>query len=369
MVRSFEIVETVPIAWQICCEILFKQPDLKRTFHTKRGDYGRGSMSTQTLDTHSLTHSLTHALIPHVDVVVSDWIEQADASLKRVCFYTMVENADSAGMPIASHRIARRISAQEILLSQACLCLFLTLVRLVEPILTRCLESQTLSIRRAPDGSHDEMLVSCSITPENAMMGNIFRIEAHWTITPSITHSLTGTNDGGGGDGGNNIINDNNNNNNSDLSVILINGNNDARTGSDLTSSMSFCTIVARGEVECTKRIWGLQGMAEKVLYQQVRHGLEEPICVLSLCLVLIEIRDLHRPCHRSKTISLSASNAPTNTSNDSSKNKCSNAPTRNPRRHEWAAVAGAFPLNCACVPWARTSAPSCRAPANWCAC
>lgn len=86
---------------------------------------------------------------------------------------------------------------------------------------TRCMEVQQYKTTDA-DGEWRAQ-VDCAVTPENPM-GNIFRIEAQWLFTR----------DRGGGDA-------------------------------------PGCLITVKGEVECNTRIWGLQGMAEGVLYKQAQ--------------------------------------------------------------------------------------------------
>ena|SRR3990167_7797189 len=90
--------------------------------------------------------------------------------------------------------------------------------KIIEGEVSRCLEIEKYEWQKEAD--ENVLIVHSAVTPENIGLGNIFKITAKWKITPC---------------------------------------------------NSSECRIVVIGEVECTKRMWGLQNIAEGYLYNLVR--------------------------------------------------------------------------------------------------
>ena len=89
------------------------------------------------------------------------------------------------------------------------------------PEVSRCLETERYEWQKDQKAEATVLQVYNSITPENAM-GNIFKISANWMVSPV---------------------------------------------------NSSECKVWLEAQVECTKKVWGLQNIAEGYLYSMVGIG------------------------------------------------------------------------------------------------
>ena len=90
------------------------------------------------------------------------------------------------------------------------------------PEVSRCLETEKYEWQKDQKAEETVLQVYNSITPENGM-GNIFKITANWMVSPTST---------------------------------------------------SECKVWLEAQVECTKKVWGLQNIAEGYLHSMVSNSI-----------------------------------------------------------------------------------------------